>query len=247
MHPCNGCRSGRKAAGEPRRGDPPVIEGEFPTGPELMLWRPGIDRTRLRRRALCAGPFFPRVVLGFMLIATGAVPGHVNWLVLAVGVLLLASSVLAVWIDYQCADYDHQHGPTKPCFFDRTRGKYYYHPSDFRDLPPSTVHSVNRIIIAVRDVHASPASAWLDPHDVREIHHVAWIALRALDRTCSLRILVNDPRYQAIPDDLAGAHACLTMVDDTIDGIVDHLDQVRFLVHAWEQNAGGFIWERARP
>jgi hypothetical protein len=215
----------------------PVIEGVFPNGPELMLWRPGLDPTSLRRRALRATLITSPAtyaVVGGALVALGAAPVQVHWLFLVV-IVALAGYVLVLWVNYECADYDHQHSPNKQCFLDKRRGEYFYRPSDFRSFPPSIVYSVHTIISTVQAVHTSPASTWLAPHHLREVHRVAWDILHALDRTQTLRRLADDSRCQAFPDDLLGARSRLTAVDDALDGVVNYLRQVAFLVQAWEQ------------
>ncbi|MPZ79670.1 MAG: hypothetical protein GEV28_04430 [Actinophytocola sp.] len=217
-----------------------MIEGEFPTGTELMLWRPGLDRARLRRRALRASLVSTPAayaVLGVALLILGAsaAPRQVGWLCLIVGVLAAGVGVVGLWVNYRCVDYDHQHGPNKSCLLDKVNGEYFYSVSDFHDQPPSIVYSVGRIIATVRDVYASPVIVWLDPQQVHEIHRVAWDALRALDRTRTLRRVMDDPLCDAFPDDLLHAHSRLAVVDDTLDGILNYLHQAVLLVQAWEQ------------
>jgi hypothetical protein len=226
------------SAGAVSKEEGPVIEGLFPTGTELMLWRPDIDRRRLRLRFLRAAVLSSPAtyaMLGATLVAIGATPRQVSWIFVAAAVLIVAGYALVVWVNYRCADYDHQHGRRKQCFLDRTRGEYFYHVSDFCDLPPSIGYTVSAIITAVRGIHASPAATWLGSQHLREIHQVAWDALCMLDRTRTLRVLVDDPRYQSISDDLLDARARLTAVDDTLEGIVNHLYQVTLLGQAWEQ------------
>lgn len=223
----------------PFRDDRPVTEGEFPTGTELMLWRPGIDRRRLRERAFDAAVFSSPaicVLLGANLVAMGALPQQANWISRIVTVLILAGYALVVWVYFQCADHDHRHGPDKPCFLDRTRGEYFYHCGDFDDLPQPVVDSTTAVMVTVRGIYASSAVAWLDSQHLREIHQVAWDALRVVDETRELRTLVADPRYyQIISDDLVDARARLSVVDDALDGILDYLHQVTLLLQAWEQ------------
>ncbi len=217
-------------------GESPVIEGEFRTGSELMLWRPGVDRARLRWRAmwtcLFSGPGI-YAVLGAAVIMHGV--QRIGWWVICLGVLVVCASALSIWVNYRCVDYDHQHGHDKSCFLDKVRGEYFYRRGDFLYLPASMVHSVDRIIAAVRDVHASPASAWLDPQQLRDIHRVAWDALRSLDRTRTLRYVMNDPRCAALWDDLSHAQSRLAEVDDALDTILSYLHQAVLLVQAWEQ------------
>lgn len=226
------------SAGAMSSEEGPVTEGLFPTGTELMLWRPEIDRRRLRLRVLRAAVLSSPAtyaLLGATLVAIGATPRQISWIFVAAAVLIVMGYALVVWVNYQCADYDHQHGPHKQCFLDRTRGEYFYHVSDFRDLPPSIGYTVSAIIAAVRDIYASPVAAWLDRQHLREIHQVAWDALCILDRTRTIRALVEDPRYQSISDDLLDARARLTAVDDTLEGIANCLHQGTLLAQAWEQ------------
>lgn len=222
----------------PFRDRRPVTEGEFPTGTELMLWRPGINRNRLRERAFNAAMFSSPatcVLLGTTLIAMGALPQKTGWVAKIVTILIVAGYALVVWVTFWCADHDHQHSPNKPCFLDETRGEYYFHRGDFDDLPPPAMYTACVIITTVRGICTSPATTWLDPRHLREIHQVAWDALQALEKIRDLRKLVEDPRYQAIANDLADAQACLSVVDDTLDDVVDYLQQVMLLIQAWEQ------------
>jgi hypothetical protein len=222
----------------PFRDRRPVTEGEFPTGTELMLWRPGIDRRRLRDQAFSAAVFSSSaiwVLLGIALLAICTLPLQDKWTSSFVAVLIVAGYAVAVWVNYQCADYDHRHRPGKPCFLDRTRGEYHYHRGDFDDLPESVVCSANAIITTVHAIYASPAVTWLEPRRLHEIHRVAWNALSGLDQSRGLRKLVNDTRCQAISGDLVDARARLSLIDVTSDGILDCLQQVALLVHSWEQ------------
>lgn len=222
----------------PFRDKRPVTEGEYPTGTELMLWRPRIDRSRLQERAFHAAVFSSPatcVLTGATLVAMGTLPQQANWISRVVAVLILAGYALVVWVNFWCADHDHRHGPDKPCFLDRTRGEYFYHRGDFNELPQPVVYSATMIITTVRGICASRASAWLEPQHLHEIHQVAWDVLCAVDGTRELRKLVDDPHYEAATEDLVDARARLSAVDDTLDGILDYLRQVTFLLQAWEQ------------
>lgn len=217
-------------------GESPVIEGEFRTGSELMLWRPGVDRDRLRWRAMWTCLFSAPGIYAVLGAAAAMYDvQRIGWWVICLGVLVVSASVLSIWVSYRCVDYDHQHGHDKPCFLDKVRGEYFYRRSDFHDLSPSMVHTAGRIVAAVRDVHVSPASAWLDPQQLRDIHRVAWDALRSLDRTRTLRGVIRDPRCAALSDDLSRAQSRLAEVDDALDNILSYLHQAVLLVRAWEQ------------
>jgi hypothetical protein len=232
-------RQSRPRDGSTAKAHPPVTDGLFPIGTELMLWRPDIDHRQLRLRILRAAVFSSPAtyaLLGATLVAIGATPHRISGLFVAIAVLITAGYALVVWVNYQCADYDHQHGPRKQCFLDRTPGDYFYHPTDFRELPLSIVDSVRVIIAAVREAQASPAAAWLAPRHLREIHQVAWDTLYVLDRTRTLRMLATDPHHQTTTaGDLLEARAHLAAVDGMVEGTVNCLHQVTLLVHAWEQ------------
>jgi hypothetical protein len=219
----------------------PVIEGEFQTGTELMLWRPGVDRTRLRRRAtwtgllhkpaMCAGLGAGTIVLG-----ADAVPQWIGLLLVLVGLIALGSSLLTLWIAYRCADYDHLHGSDRPCFLDKDRGRYFYSRSDFTDLPSSIVDSVDAIIAAVRDTYASPSVVWLAPQQLRDIHGVAWGTLRALDRTRGLRLVLDGQPSSTPSDDLLqAAQSHLAEIDEAVCRVRACLQDAVALVRAWEQ------------
>jgi hypothetical protein len=219
----------------------PVLEGEFQAGTELMLWRPGVDRTRLRRRAMwtrllhkpamCAGFGAGAIVLG-----ADSVPQWIGLLLVFVGLIALGVSLLNLWITYRCADYDHLHGFDRPCYLDKDRGRYFYSRSDFTDLPPPTVDSVDAIITAVRDAYASPSVTWLAPQQLRDIHSVAWGALRALDQTRGLRLVLDGQPFDTPADDLVqAAQSHVAEIDEAVSRVLACLQHAVALVHAWEQ------------
>jgi hypothetical protein len=215
----------------------PVSEGQFQTGAELMLWRPGLNHAKVRRCALAAAlssSASVHVALGAVVIVVGigAVPALIGWLCLFGGSLALGLNVLKISVDYRCMDFDHQHDS---CFLDKVRGEFFYRAGDFADLGPPIAHTVERIMDSVREVHASPAAAWVDPQQVHDVHQVAWNAVHILDQTRTLRGVVNDPSSGATAGDLTSARSQLAVVDDAVEAINNYLRQAVLLTQAWER------------
>lgn len=214
----------------------PVTEGQFQTGTELMLWRPGLDYAEVRRRALRASLFSSsamHVVLGATVIVLGvhSAPTTIGWLCLSGGVLAVGINVLRICVDYRYMDCDHQHDA---CFLDKVRGEFFYRPSDFADVDPAVVRAVNHIIGSVHDVYASPGAAWLDFQQVQDIHQVAWDAVHIVDQTRALRAVVTDPRTGAAGGDLTLAQSQLAMIDEAVEMIDAYLRQAVTLTQTWE-------------
>lgn len=218
----------------------PVIEGQFQTGSELMLWRPGVDRTRLRWRAMLSHlvplpATYAGLGAGVIALGAQAFPGKIGWLLIFIGLLVVGAGVVSVWVTYQCIDFDHQHDPGKPCFVDKVPGRYFYRRHDFNDLPPSMVYSVGKILAGVREVYASPTADWLDLQQLRELHQLAWDSLCVLDQTRTLRSVVDAPPGDSVSENLIRARSHLAAVDDAVDRVLTCLHQVVLLVQAWEQ------------
>lgn len=220
----------------------PISEGEFPSGSEWMLWRPGLNRRRLRWRAIRCST--SRTKVGLALVGIGLAclalrdgPRSLDWLLITFIILITALSVLGVAVDYHCADYDHRHRPDRPCFMEDP-GRFFYRASDFRDLPSSTVDAVCRVVTVVRAVHTSPAAAWLDPGHLRDVHCVAWETLRVLEASRPLRHALADVRSRRDVDltgDVATARSSVAAVDDALDRVVTCLLQTEALLRSWEQ------------
>jgi hypothetical protein len=222
--------------------DTPVAEGEFTTGTELMLWRPGLDRRHLAGRAAWASLWSKpmlRVIVGAGLILAGIREDDgsaATWLCLSTGVLGLVTGAVAAWINYLYFDCDHRHSRNGVCFLERIRGEYFYRPSDFIELGPPTVDVVSRITVAVRDAHSNSAAAWLDPQHLRDLHNVAWAALTILDRSRALRDAVDQSRCHGTYNELVRAgEDNLASLDHAVDAIRTYLFDAVALVHALER------------
>lgn len=214
----------------------PVTEGQFQTGTELMLWRPGLHYTKVRRRALTTSLFSSsaiHVLLGATVIVLGvhSAPAPIGWLCLFGGVLAVGINVLKICVNYRYMDCDHQHDT---CFLDKVRGEFFYRTSDFSDLEPAVGQAVNHIIGSVHDVYASPAASWLDSRQMHDIHQVAWDTVHIVDRTRALRDVVTDPRTGATGGDLTLAQSQLAMVDEAVEMVASYLRQAVILTEAWE-------------
>ncbi len=221
--------------------DVPVAEGEFTTGADLMLWRPGLDRRRLVRRAGWAS-LWPKPML-CIVVGVGLIPAGVResdavatWLCASIGVVGLITGAVVAWINYLYFDCDHQHGRNRLCFLERVRGEYFYRPADFIELGPSAVDVASQITAAVRDAYSSPAAAWLDPQHLRNLHNVAWDALTLLDRSRELRDAVGQGRCHGTYNELVRAgEDNLASLDHAVDAILTYLLDVVALVHAWDR------------
>lgn len=213
----------------------PVSEGEFPTGPELMLWRPGLDLRRLRRRTVLwpALRTFAAAALGEIGIAalvTDEVPREF-WLMIPLSIVLTGASAVAAAVDYRCVEYDHQH---RPCWLERSPGRFFYRMGDFPTLPPATLDHLRRIITAVHRIHLSPAATWLNPQQLHDIHQMAWGTSHILYRTQALRDVLVDPRCTQFVE-AAHARSQLATVDDVVERVLTSLLQAELLVTSWEQ------------
>jgi hypothetical protein len=159
-----------------------------------------------------------------------------TWLCLSAGILGLLIGAATAWINYLYFDRDHRHGRNKQCFLERVRGAYFYRPTDFIELGPSTVDTASRIATALRDAHSSPATAWLDPQHLRNLHNIAWHALTIVDRSRSLREVVNQGKRNGTDNDLVRAgEDNLTSLDSAMDAILTSLLNAVALVQAWSQ------------
>jgi hypothetical protein len=214
----------------------PVSWGEFAAGSDLMLWRPGIDRRRIRWRAMVTvrhATTAGYAVLGTVAIILGA---HATsrpfwWVMVLVGIVLVAGSVVVLAVQYHCADCDHRHGGAT-CVLCRERSRFFYRRGDVADLPPPLVDAVDQLFTSVHSVHASRAAQWLAPEHLRDIHQMAWNAVTVIDRTRDLHTARSDPACVGCLD--ADDEHPLTMVDDVLDRVLSCLDQVVLLVRVWE-------------
>jgi len=213
----------------------PVTEGEFPTGPELMLWRPGLNRSRLRWRVVwwpVLRTLIAAALAGAVLVAlvTHVLPPEF-WLMVFVSVMLTGASAVPAVVDYRCAEYDHQH---RPCSLERRSGEFFYRMGDFYEVPGFTLDCVRRIVAAVRRVHLSPDATWLNPQQLHDIHQMAWDTLHMLYRTQVLRVALADPRCVQF-DEVARARLHLAKVDDVVERVLTSLLQAELLVTSWER------------
>lgn len=229
----------------------PVSNGEFYSGTELMLWRPGMNRRWLRWRTVRRSLLRTMIAAALASVELAMLTAHddptgVGWALLTFVAIVTVASGVGVAVDYHCAEYDHQHRPDKPCFLEVVPGKYFYRASDFHGYPPSTVESVHRIITVVRTVHTSPAAGWLASRHLREVHQVAWEALRTLDASRPLRSTIASAHGEALAgprpadvdglaNDLKAARSCVAAVDNAVDQIMTYLLQTELLVTSWEQ------------
>lgn len=217
----------------------PVTEGEFPTGPELMLWRPGVNRRRLRWCAILRSlvrtiAATTIVVIGLVGLATHELSGTRAWLVIIVVIVIVGVCAVCTVVDYRCAEYDHQHRKCRPCTLEAVRGEFFYRVGEFREFAPVTVDSVHRIIAAVERVHSSSAAVWINVQQLHDVHQVAWDALYLLDRTRTLRNVLIDPR-SAECEELRRVRSYLAEVDEAVDRVLTYLLQAELLVTSWER------------
>jgi hypothetical protein len=210
----------------------PVTEGEFPTGSDIMLWRPGLDQTRLRHRMVRASLWPTPVALAIaatLLVRCGVQQGSVSVLCISttVAVLVYVLAGMIARVRYRYCACDHHHARGKTCFLERNLGEYFYRTHDLADLPTATVQNIDRIIAAVRDLHDSTAAAWLNPDDLTNAHLAAWDALQAIDHTRYARQLLTEAHNA---DDSAGAALALGAEVDALDHVLGEV--ARYLVDA---------------
>lgn len=165
----------------------PVQYGHFRFCTEQVLWRPGLDRKQLRRRA-ALGCLVPDAVLytvaGLIVILFSAVAGSVLSLAGVAGVALLVVAGLMAHRDYHRFGHDLS-AQSATGRTDRGRGEWFIRASDFADRDLTGACTAARIIDAVHRSHAGPGASWPDAANLDTLHKLAWDTLIQLYATPS--------------------------------------------------------------
>lgn len=161
----------------------PVRYGSFSSGTEPVLWRPGLARERLCRRAAwrCllsdAGLY---ALGGVVTLLLGVAHRPVHGLFVAAGVVLVVVAVLIARYDYLRFGHNLS-ARTAAWRTDRGRGEWFFRATDFLDRGPATaVTLAAQIIDAVHLSHSGPAASWIGQDHLDAFHRLAWDTLLAL-------------------------------------------------------------------
>lgn len=161
----------------------PVQYGSFSSGAEPVLWRPGLARERLCRRAAwrCLIPDAGLYALaGMVTLIIGVTNRPMLILVVAAGAVLVAVAVLIARYDYLRFGHDLS-ARTAAWRTDRGQGEWFFRAADFRDRGPSTAATLAaQIIDAVHLSHSGPAAPWIGHTHLDTVHLLAWDTLLAL-------------------------------------------------------------------
>ena len=161
----------------------PVRYGSFSSGTEPVLWRPGLARARLWRRATvrCLVPDAGLYALGgVMTFLIGVASQPILVLVVAAGAVLVVVAVLIARYDYLRFGHDLS-ARTAAWRTDRGRGEWFFRAADFLDRGPVTAaRMAAQIIDAVHLSHSGPAVAWIGHARLDAVHRLAWDTLLAL-------------------------------------------------------------------
>ncbi|AHH98551.1 hypothetical protein [Kutzneria albida] len=168
----------------------PVTHGEFDTGTEWVLWRPGADPVRLRSRALREAVLVrpvPFVLIGLAVITFNPGPVPLGWPWLAAEAVIVGLGGCWAWWDYRCWGHDLRSGRHLASRTDRGNGDLFYRAHDFADLPEHCRTNAELLVTAISEIHREPGTAWLDPDHREHLHRAAWDALGVLIRSAALR------------------------------------------------------------
>ena len=161
----------------------PVRYGSFSSGTEPVLWRPGLARERLCRRALsrCLIPDAGLYALGGVVtLLIGVANRPMLVLVVAAGAVLVVVAVLIARYDYLRFGHDLS-ARTAAWRTDRGRGEWFFRVTDFLDRGPVVaVILAAQIIDAVHLSHSGPAVPWIGQGHLVAVHRLAWDTLLAL-------------------------------------------------------------------
>ncbi|MFI9389199.1 hypothetical protein [Kutzneria sp. NPDC052558] len=163
--------------------------GVFTDGPEPMLWRPGLDRTRLRRHAVVESVLPEAAPFALIGLAIAVMAG--SWIGVLVALLVLGLAGLTALSTYRCWGLDC----TRPAWTrhrrDRGAGEWFYRPSDFTALPAECRERVDQVFAALAVFDEPLLSCWLDQPVRHEVHTVAWQLLDCLHATLPARTLLS--------------------------------------------------------
>ncbi|WP_409497265.1 hypothetical protein [Amycolatopsis sp. cmx-11-12] len=227
----------RKKFATPRA---PVEVGEFNLGIALLLWNPAVPRARWRIQQLRAAltlRAMGAVAIGAILIVAAVRLPEGNTIVLAV----LAAFAFAYAI-FESGEHvlslrtRHAHRSGFPCQLERRPGEFFFEAANFREFGPAIQEKVRGIVEAVKDLHTSPAAAWLNPQLLHQTYLAAWDALHILEQSRPARAVASglraEPGTQGLADTMDDA---IEAIDHVVDEVHAHLRGCVVLAQAWTE------------
>ncbi|MCP2243315.1 hypothetical protein [Lentzea aerocolonigenes] len=161
----------------------PVQYGSFSSGSEPVLWRPGLARKRLCRRAAwrCLIPDAGLYALGgIVTLLIGLTNRPMLILVVAVGAVLVAVAAVIARYDYLRFGHDLS-ARTAAWRTDRGQGEWFFRIADFHDRGPVAAATLAaQIIDSVHLSHTGPAAPWVGHAHLDTVRRLAWDTLLAL-------------------------------------------------------------------
>jgi len=202
--------------------------GVFDTGTEPVLWRPDLDRGRLRRRGVLESIVVEPLPFALIGVAIGLLAG--GWTGLAITV---ATLVLSWWWSvsaYRCWGLDCSRPGYTRHRRDRGAGEWFYRPTDFHALPPDNRVLVERIFAAL-PAFDDDAFAWLDREHRAGAHQLGWELLEGLHHTLPARaVLARVSADLACDHDVQAVRHQLVLLDREIADAVDAFVETATLV-----------------
>jgi hypothetical protein len=219
----------------------PVTEGDFPDGPDLMLWNPALTAKRWRAESIrvfalrcltirCAAGL---ITLALTVRIAETLPGA---LLVGGAAALVVSGLCDAAIHMLCLETDHDHPRGRRCRLEHRPDVFFVRGRDFADLGDAAQRSAVLLIDLTRELHATAARDWLDPELSGRAHRLAWEALTCLARSRAARRHVE--QLAAIPGEIELASTALTALtefDESLDELVFHLRGCVTLTRAWEE------------
>ncbi|MGC7093961.1 hypothetical protein ACPZ19_04795 [Amycolatopsis lurida] len=215
----------------------PVRQGFFPNGPDLILLNPAVSPARWRRErmiAACHPVGLLNGVIGglIMVIGIGPARGFAAVLLIGVGGLVTALTVIAAGVFATVLVTEHRHDDGADCRLERVPGEFFYRANDFRAAQDGIVRL---LIAAIDELHRTPARAWLDPELPATAHRVAWQALCRLNSTRDARTLVDElGANPATVTLVTRAQAAIDAVEDSLEKVLAHIQSCLVLTRNWE-------------
>lgn len=191
---------------------------------EWLFLRPGVTRANLRWAAMRAGLRDELVVLlagvAGTAVGVGGGASFLGWFLVVIGPL---ASVVALVEAGRFLRSDD----AWVCALSYHPARFVYRTQEFATLPKAERAVADGIVRTVDAVFSGPASVWIGPEPLRDLHDVAWSTLRQLGEIQRLRGLVQ-----------AGleSHALLQMVAKMSREAAETLAELRncvLLVEAW--------------
>ncbi|WP_410655198.1 hypothetical protein [Amycolatopsis sp. lyj-112] len=217
---------------------PPVLDCAFPDGYDTVLINPAITTRQWRRRQSLAF-LHPATILKGLFSAGLAmqlsVAGQGFGEKLGIGLVTLIL-VLGVW---RALSHPSVEDPLRreAAQLPRLRRGEFFRRSDFDGLGADPGERVAELLAGLRELHRSPARAWLDPALPGEVHKVVWRTLGCLDRSRDARALADEVAAEPdAGDNLAAAtRQAVDNVDTCLHEVTRHVWGCVLICRAWEQ------------